>query len=258
MRLVYQTFPTPSNYSDAPDISMSYSQANGVISFSSYTPANTHIIDLPPQILIDTNRNVIPSNNSSNTTTIQTGNTTVQHSMNVYSLQSRKDCKDHVFYLIDNNEQVVNIFAETYMKKSNVGSFMSNYNSSYLVVIPVASDINTYSVILQTVDAQKNVSISGDFVVTTANNTNRSINENLPIITFGTPSENSNIVSIPVNSTHNCEVLYESTVGALYTPRLTGNGTVLIDVTNVAKGTVGKLKANFKYFSGKADVTYTV
>jgi hypothetical protein len=259
MNLQFTQYTAPSNFTGLPPtIDLSYNANTGIITYSiqhaSYTDNVATIVSNTSTGNIETVmvETTIPASNAS-------------HTLNVYSLYARTDCYDHSLYYVTWTGNVVEMFSQTLPTKGDLGELANqlksseadgSYGRAYLVAIPVVNDISSTSVKLTTMETA-NVSIGGDFVTSNLGSTNVLVRTLMPQITFATPNRTGNTITIPVTLSHNATVRYETTVGSLMTPRLTGNGNLIIDVTNVPTGLEGRIKASFKYFPGREYTNFT-
>jgi hypothetical protein len=265
LNLVHKVYPSPANYSNPPNVSISFSEANGVITYTESYPEST--ITLP-----DTTSNT----NTNNVITVTQNSKSWTTSLNVYSLQNTRELSDYMFYYVGyqpnsenpSNAAIHNVFANTFPTRSNVGTYLSRLNNenaggykSYYLVIPVARDFETWTVLLETPDQVNNVNISGDFSVTQNNQimVEGSLLPRTTITMQPTDPNKPNIRLFTINTftysglynTSNHITRFETTQGQLLRTRMKGNGDIIMDVTNINPGTEGKIKLNYQYFTSR-------
>jgi hypothetical protein len=275
--LIHKVFPSPANYSNPPSVAIDFNAANGVITYTESYPATS--ANIPLSIIMANGGN--PSNasnvNSDNTVTMTTSAQSWTTSLNVYSLQATNEVADYMFYYVGyqpnsknpSQAAIHNVFANTGINKNNVASYLASINQpniagikSYYLVIPVATEMETWKVLFETPDQLTNISITGDFNVT-QNNLAKVEGNILPRPELGPiirSNTNNNIIYIPISNapSDNHLMRFETTQGFLNTSRVFGNANIILDITHVTPGSWVKVKLNYQYYTGRSNVRFQV
>jgi hypothetical protein len=271
--LIHKVIPSPANYSNPPSVAIDFNAANGVITYTESYPSTSTNIPLSNILVSGISANTIPNVNSDNTVTMTTSAQSWTTSLNVYSLQATNEVADYMFYYVGyqpnsknpSQAAIHNVFANTNINKNNVASYLAGINQpdiaglkSYFLVIPVAKEMETWKLLLETPDQITNITITGDFNVT-QNNLARVEGNILPWPKLGPivrSETNNNIIYIPISNapSNNHVMKLETTHGVLNATKVSGNANVILDITNVTPGSLCKVKVNYQYYTGRANV----
>ena len=187
-----------------------------------------------------------------------TSTLTTTMSFNIADILNRSDCSDHTVYGIDFGGNIINFFSETYLTKRTISDYLvqNSFGVFMNIIIPSKSNIDGVIISIPQNPGDQ-LSLSGD--LTLSENILNKFSDVLPTVTLGTPINENGIISIPVSvSDSSVTTYFKTNAGSLLINKLTSNGSVVISTVGVPAGTSITLKAGFKYFTNKANVTVTV
>ena len=162
---------------------------------------------------------------------------------------------DNTVWVFYSTGAYYNIFANTYISKEDPTKYKIKLNSStqvlFELVIPCASDSNTFSLVTRKTPKQELV-LTGDLElqskILASSEDYKALRPTIEQISA--PSRNGNILSFDVTTTLPIKTYYTSSLGVVLTPQLSnGSGTVLVDVSNIPSGAEGTLKASTKFWT---------